>query len=47
MKQNIIKEKTYNFATDTIKLVREFPKSTDAYIIAKQLLSLRLLLEQM
>jgi four helix bundle protein len=38
MKQNIIKDKSYNFSIETIKLVRQFPKSPEAYIIAKQLI---------
>lgn len=36
-KPNIIKDKSYNFSLDSIKLVRELSKSTESYIIAKQL----------
>lgn len=34
MKENIIKDKSYQFSIEIIKLVRKFPKNTDAYIIS-------------
>ncbi len=38
MKDNIVKDKSYKFSVDIVSLVRKFPKTTDAYIISKQLL---------
>src|SRR5215216_4827935 len=38
MKENIVKNKSYNFSVSIVNLVRKFPKTTDAYIISKQLL---------
>ena len=37
-KENIIKEKTYIFALEIIKLVRKFPNNNEGSIIGKQLL---------
>ncbi|MBD3373766.1 four helix bundle protein [candidate division KSB1 bacterium] len=37
-KSNVIQEKSYRFAVNIVFLVREFPKSVEGYVIAKQLL---------
>ena len=37
-KPNIIRDKSYNFSLNSIKLVRDLSKSTESYIIAKQLI---------
>jgi four helix bundle protein len=38
MKENVIKDKSYHFALSIIAVVRMMPKTTDGYVIAKQLM---------
>lgn len=38
MKENVILEKSYKFAVNTIKAVQDLNKSIDTYILVKQLL---------
>ena len=38
MKENIVLEKSYKFAVNTIKAVQDLNKSIDTYILVKQLL---------
>ena len=38
MRENIIQKKSYDFAIGIVKLVRKFPRSTEGFVIGKQLL---------
>ena len=38
MRENVIQKKSYDFAVGIVKLVRKFPRSTEGYVIGKQLL---------
>lgn len=37
-KQNIVKDKSYEFALDIISLVKNFPRNNEGFILGKQLL---------
>ena len=37
-KENIIQEKSYQFALDVIKLIRSFPHNTEGFHLAKQVI---------
>lgn len=37
-KQNIVKDKSYEFALDIISLVKNFPRNNEGFILSKQLL---------
>ncbi|MEJ2542997.1 MAG: four helix bundle protein [Calditrichaceae bacterium] len=38
IKENIVQEKSYNFAIEIIQLIKKFPRKNDGFVLGKQLL---------